>query len=62
MLDLARQAGLKKDHGNDREYIGNFDWREFGKLIVQECLNNMKNCDGDLDYAIWKIRNDFGVE
>ena len=38
MLELARQAGLKKDHASDREYIGDFDWRLFGDLIVQECI------------------------
>ena len=38
MLELARQAGLKKDHSSDREYIGDFDWRLFGDLIVQECI------------------------
>lgn len=37
MLELAKQAGLKKEHGNDREYIGNFEWRMFGELIVREC-------------------------
>ena len=37
LLELAKQAGLKKDHGNDREYIGDFDWREFAELIVREC-------------------------
>jgi hypothetical protein len=37
MLELARQAGLKKEHGSDREYIGDFDWRLFGDLLVKEC-------------------------
>jgi hypothetical protein len=37
LLELAKQAGLKKDHGSDREYIGDFDWREFAELIVREC-------------------------
>ena len=37
VLELAKQAGLKKEHGSDREYIGNFDWREFAELIVREC-------------------------
>ena len=36
MLELAKQAGLKKEHYSDREYIGNFDWRQFAKLIVEE--------------------------
>ena len=37
ILELAKQAGLKKTHGADREYIGDFDWRHFADLIVQEC-------------------------
>lgn len=37
VLELAKQAGLKKKHGSDREYIGDFDWREFAELIVREC-------------------------
>jgi hypothetical protein len=37
MLELALQAGLKKAHGADREYMGDFDWREFAELIVREC-------------------------
>ena len=42
VLELAKQAGLKKEHGSDREYIGDFDWREFAELIVRECA---KFCD-----------------
>jgi hypothetical protein len=36
-LELALLAGLKKAHGADREYIGDFDWRHFAELIVKEC-------------------------
>jgi hypothetical protein len=39
MLELAKQAGLKKDHASDREYTGDFDWRLFGHLIVRECAD-----------------------
>jgi len=35
---------------------------KFAELIVRECLNNMEDCDGDLDFAIWKTKKDFGVE
>jgi len=35
---------------------------KFAELIVRECLSNMENCDGDLDFAIWKTKQDFGVE
>lgn len=34
----------------------------FAQLIVQDCLSIMKNCDGDLDFAIWKTKQDFGVK
>jgi hypothetical protein len=39
-----------------------FDQEQFAELIVRECLHNMENCDGDLDFAIWKTKKDFGVE
>jgi hypothetical protein len=42
MLELAKQAGLKKDHASDREYVGDFDWRLFGDLIVQECMDQVE--------------------
>lgn len=32
------------------------------ELIVQDCLSNMEDCDGDLDFAIWKTKKHFGVE
>ena len=38
------------------------DKEELAQLIVLECLNNMKNCDGDLNFAIWKTKKHFGVE
>lgn len=39
MIELALKAGLQKDPSGDREYIGNFDWREFGQLVVNECAD-----------------------
>ena len=42
MLEIAKQAGLKKDHASDREYVGDFDWRLFGDLIVQECMDQVE--------------------
>jgi hypothetical protein len=39
MLRLAKLAGLRKDHASDREYIGDFDWRLFGDLVVAEVLH-----------------------
>lgn len=36
--------------------------KKFAELIVKDCINNMENCDGDLDFAIWKTKKYFGVE
>ena len=69
MLELARQAGLKKPHASDTEYLGNFDWREFGDLIVRECMGvarGMRN-PPNLNYKpsdrfVDELRLHFGVE
>lgn len=65
VLELAKQAGLKKEHGADREYIGDFDWREFAELIVRECINTVSVCS--VEYStrpqiVNEIKEHFGVE
>ena len=42
--------------------VREFNKEKFAELIIKECLSNMENSDGDLDYAIWKTKNDFGLE
>lgn len=60
MNERLRQFSIQCwDHRLDGPH---FDQEKFAELIVKECLNNMENCDGDLDFAIWKTKNDFGVE
>lgn len=46
------------------ELLGTYEFNKekFAKLIVRECLGIMQNCDGDLNFAIWKTKKDFGVE
>jgi hypothetical protein len=64
MVQLAIRAGLKKDHASDKEYIGDFDWRQFAELIVQECMTVTKNytCNQGLDYsAPVALARHFGV-
>jgi hypothetical protein len=34
---LAIKAGLIAPYGSDREGLRDFDYREFAKLIVEEC-------------------------
>jgi hypothetical protein len=64
--ELAEQATdtveiVNPDTGitHHREF---FDKEKFAQLIVRECLSNMEDCGGDLDFAIWKTKKDFGVE
>jgi hypothetical protein len=55
MLRLAKIAGLRKDHASDREYIGDFDWRLFGDLVVAEVLavqNHLIMVDGHNGYHL----------
>jgi hypothetical protein len=64
-LELALQAGLKKEHGSDREYIGDFDWREFADLIVRECAGMVADAVDHREPAstyVGKIKQHFGVE
>ena len=59
--ELAEQAGYKADMFG----VGHWDMPEckkFAELIVRECIHNMENCDGDLDFAIWKTKKDFGID
>lgn len=61
--ELAQQAGLKKDHGSDREYVGDFDWRQFAELIIKECatVQHKRFCEhGDVSWDI--LMEHFGVE
>ena len=62
--ELAREAGHVYVGGHPVPYyqFSNTQLEKFVELIVRECLNNMENCDGDLDFAIWKTKQDFGVE
>jgi hypothetical protein len=46
LIELAKQAGLKKEHGSDREYMSDFDWRQYGELIVWECIRVVDKDDG----------------
>jgi hypothetical protein len=39
LRELAVQAGLKKPYGSDTEFIGDFDWRDFAKLVINECAS-----------------------
>jgi hypothetical protein len=68
-LDLALLAGLKKAHGSDREYMGDFDWRQFADLIVRECVQIGGPEDSYTDEwfkaktdSVNKIKQHFGVE
>ena len=60
LIELAKQAGLKKDHASDREYMGDFDWRQYGELIIFECIK-LAVFKGDAETGR-VIKEHFGVE
>lgn len=64
--ELAEQAGFMVDRSGCIMVCftsnGDSEVKKLAELIVRECLHNMQNCDGDLDFAIWKTKKDFGVE
>jgi nucleoside 2-deoxyribosyltransferase len=61
--ELAQQAGFKVNwHNADVQAIKMARLEKFAELIVRECLNNIENCDGDIDFAIWKTKKEYGVE
>ena len=64
ILELAKQAGLKKEHGSDREYIGDFDWRQFADSIVRECIGLLpEDCQSKNGcHTSWVMKQHFGVE
>lgn len=37
-------------------------FERFAELIIRECLNIMKNCNGDLGFAITRTKKRFGIE
>jgi hypothetical protein len=38
-------SGLRKEPGADREYIGDFDWRNFARCIIRECCEVIEKHD-----------------
>ena len=62
--EIGEQVGLYME----THYQGGFpneqliSAMQFADLIVRECLDIMQNCNGDLDFAIWMMKNRFGIE
>ena len=57
---------MMTDVGIDTNYLTNTKQivllDAFAQLIVHECIDVMENCDGDLDFAIHKTKEQFGVD
>ena len=65
---IARLAGQALDESIREtwstlsyEQLQRFQQR-YAELIVAECLSIMENCDGDIDFAIWNVKKQFGVK
>ena len=59
---LYIQTSNETADGKEWAIGGLLNAERFAELIVRECLHNMENCDGDLDFAIWKTKKHFGVK
>jgi hypothetical protein len=62
---LAEQAGLRFTQLMSNPMVPIVDGKEtdlekFAELIVRECMSYMK--DGDIDFAKFMIKRNFGVE
>lgn len=62
--ELAEQAMWHTNSKTGEVYRTHFQFKErFAELIVRDCLYEMENTSsGDLDFAIWKIKKDYGIE
>ena len=62
--ELAEQAMWLTNSKTGEVYRTHFQFEErFAELIVRDCLYEMENTSsGDLDFAIWKVKKDFGIE
>jgi molecular chaperone DnaK (HSP70) len=58
--ELAEQALFESEFDDEQNIKITMDI--FAELIVKSFLDIMENCNGDLDFAIWKTKQDFGVE
>jgi hypothetical protein len=62
--ELAQQAGLIAPYGSDHEGLRDFDWREFSKLIVKECIGVVADAEELREPAstyVEKIETHFGL-
>lgn len=66
ILELAKESGFYVYNGlifaETTSETMSAKMEKFADLIVKECLSNMNNCDGDLDFAVWLTKIDFGIE
>jgi hypothetical protein len=60
--ELSEQAIKEVGPDDDDNGAKEKTLERFAELIVKECLAIMENCEGDLDFAIYKTKKDFGVE
>ena len=58
LWNQSKNSGVHPEFGEYDKYSAD----KFAQLIVRECLSNMEDCDGDLDFAIWKTKTEFGVK
>lgn len=63
--ELAKKAGFEYDP-TDCNFYGEGWLNQYiislSKEVVKNCIDTINEAQGDLDFAVWKIKRDFGVE
>ena len=57
IAEIMRNHGLQKNISEDCQHRIEM----VAELITRECLNIIENSEGDLDFAVWSIKREFGV-
>lgn len=66
---LAKKAGFVMwadepwNPGDVIDWSSSYDkeLEKFAKLVAAKCLKAMEDSDGDVVFAVWKIKDDFGM-
>ena len=58
IAEIMRNHGLQKNISEDCQHRIEM----IAELIIRECLNTIENSEGDLDFAVWSIKREFGVQ
>ena len=57
--EILEDAQIALDNGVGKEWLTKHKEYQPSLVAVEKCLHILENCDGDLDFAAFKIRREF---